>query len=65
MPVHPVAFYTSQWLVIIHKVLALVALSNGRNKFLHDELFNDMKIITNKVQFFVKAICFVSHIEKG
>jgi hypothetical protein len=65
MPVHPVAFYTSQRLVIIHKVLALVAPSNGRNKFLHDDPFNDLKIVTNELQFFVEEICFVSHIEKG
>jgi hypothetical protein len=65
MPVHPVAFYTSQWLVIIHNVLALIAISIDGNKFLHDAPFNDMKIITNEVQFFVEEICFVSHIEKG
>jgi hypothetical protein len=65
MPVHPISFYTSQRLVIIHKVLALIAIYIGRNKFLLDDPFNDLKIVTNELQFFVEEICFVSHLEKG
>jgi hypothetical protein len=37
----------------------------GKNLFLHDDPFNDLKIVTNVLQFFAEEICFESHIEKG
>jgi len=43
------ALHCHQLLVIIHKVLTLMPYDIGRNRFLHDDPFNNLKIITNEL----------------